>query len=139
MSRFIWGNHYKILGTADPNKVTPIEFDLSKLTKADYIAENCGRLMTVRGVTLQAADGKAVYAPTDGSVALTANCANRSFIGPDGKSISSSRLVLRTSSYADFAGNVMPQGKVDVTGIFTRYRDTWQILMRTTADIQPAQ
>ena len=134
MSRFIWNSHYKTLGTADPNTVKPIVFDQSKLTNASYIEENCGRLMTLKGVELQAADGKAVYAPSDGSVALTANCANRNF-----KGISSSRLVLRTSSYADFAGNVMPTGKVDVTGIFTRYRDTWQILMRTTADIQPAQ
>ncbi len=134
MSRFIWNTHFKLLGTASPSSVTPIEFDLSRLSDANYMTENCGRLMTVKGVQLSAADGKAVYAPTDGSVTLTANCANRNF-----KGISSSRLVLRTSSYADFAGNVMPQGLVDVTGIFTRYRDTWQILMRTTGDIQPAQ
>ena len=134
MSRFIWNAHFKLLGTANPSSVTPIEFDQSKLADANYMEENCGRLMTVKGVQLSAADGKAVYAPTDGSVTLTANCANRNF-----KGISSSRLVLRTSSYADFAGNVMPQGLVDVTGIFTRYRDTWQILMRTTGDIQPAQ
>lgn len=134
MSRFIWNAHFKLLGTANPSSVTPIEFDLNRLSDPNYMTENCGRLMTVKGVQLSAADGKAVYAPTDGSVTLTANCANRNF-----KGISSSRLVLRTSSYADFAGNVMPQGLVDVTGIFTRYRDTWQILMRTTGDIQPAQ
>ena len=89
--------------------------------------------MTIKGVVLQAADGKAVFAPDDGSVALTANCANRNFVG-----ISSSELVLRTSTFADFAGNVMPTGTVNVTGIFTRYRNTWQILMRSINDIQPA-
>ena len=77
--------------------------------------------------------GNSRFAPDDGSVPLTANCANRNF-----KDISSSALVLRTSTYADFAGNVMPTGKVNVTGIFTRYRNTWQILLRTIDDIQPA-
>ena len=33
----------------------------------------------------------------------------------------------------------MPTGKVNVTGVFTRYRNTWQILMRTIDDIQLAQ
>ena len=104
------------------------------LTDNSYLESHCGKLMTLRGVELSAADGKATFAPDDGSVTLTANCANRNF-----KGISSSALVLRTSTFADFAGNVMPTGKVDVTGIFTRFRNTWQILMRSTADIQPAQ
>ena len=134
MSRFIWNEHFKLLGKVEPSSVTPIEFDKNLLTNANYIAANCGRLMTIRDVELQAADGKAVFAPDDGSVPLTANCANRNF-----KGISSRQLVLRTSTYADFAGNVMPTGKVDVTGIFTRFRNTWQILMRTESDIQPAQ
>ena len=90
--------------------------------------------MTLKGVEISAADGKATFAPDDGTVSLTANCANRNF-----KGISSSSLVLRTSTYADFAGNIMPTGKVNVTGVFTRFRDTWQILMRTIDDIEPAQ
>ncbi len=134
MSRFLWNKHFKLLGTADPKSVTPIEFDLSRMNDASYLEENCGRLMTVKGVELSSANGTAVFAPSDGSVSLTANCANRTF-----KGISSSDLVLRTSTYADFAGNIMPTGKVNVTGVFTRFRDTWQILMRTIDDIEPAQ
>ena len=134
MNRFIWNSHYKILGKANAASVTPIEFDISRLKDESYLAENCGRLMTIRGVEISGADGNSVFAPSDGSVTLTANCANRSF-----KGLSSSNIVLRTSTYADFAGNIMPTGKVDVTGVFTRYRNTWQILMRTIDDIQPAQ
>ena len=134
MNRFIWNNHFKLLGKANPGAVVPIEFDVNKLKNESYLEENCGRLMTIRGVEISGADGKSVFAPSDGSVTLTANCANRSF-----KGMSSSNIVLRTSTYADFAGNIMPTGKVDVTGVFTRYRNTWQILMRTIDDIQPAQ
>ncbi|MBR6979421.1 MAG: hypothetical protein IKH88_06255 [Prevotella sp.] len=134
MSRFLWANHYKLIGSANPSSVVPEEFDPSRMTDPSYLESHCGKLMTLKGVEISAADGKATFAPDDGSVALTANCANRNF-----KGISSSQLVLRTSTYADFAGNVMPTGKVDVTGIFTRFRNTWQILMRTESDIQPAQ
>ena len=133
MNRFLWNQHYRLIGTADPSKVQPVEFDQRKIKDAAYLDSHCGRLMTIKNVELQAADGKAVFAPDDGSVTLTANCANRNF-----KDISSSNLVLRTSTYADFAGNVMPTGTVNVTGIFTRYRNTWQILMRSINDIQPA-
>ncbi len=133
MSRFLWNDHYKLIGS-NPSSVTPEEFDQRRVTDASYLESHCGKLMTLKGVELQAADGKATFAPDDGSVPLTANCANRNF-----KGISSSQLVLRTSTYADFAGNVMPEGKVNVTGIFTRYRNTWQILMRSINDIEPAQ
>ncbi|MBO4821679.1 MAG: hypothetical protein J5548_09480 [Prevotella sp.] len=134
MSRFLWANHYKLIGSANPSSVVPEEFVIEKITDADYLASHCGKLMTLRGVEISAANGEKTFAPDDGSEALTANCVNRTF-----KGISSSQLVLRTSTFADFAGNVMPTGKVDVTGIFTRFRNTWQILMRTESDIQPAQ
>lgn len=133
MSRFLWNDHYKLIGS-NPSSVTPEEFDQRRVTDASYLESHCGKLMTLKGVELQAADGKATFAPDDDSVPRTANCVNRNF-----KGISSSQLVLRTSTYADFAGNVMPEGKVNVTGIFTRYRNTWQILMRSINDIEPAQ
>ena len=133
MSRFLWNDHFKLIGS-NPSSVTPEEFDQSRVSNASYLESHCGKLMTLKGVELQAADGKATFAPDDGSVPLTANCANRNF-----KGINSNQLVLRTSTFADFASNVMPEGKVNVTGIFTRYRNTWQILMRSINDIELAQ
>lgn len=134
MSRYMWESRYKLIGTPDASRVEPEIFDQSKMTDANYLAANCGKLMTIKNVKLKDANGTRVFAPSDGSVTLTANCANRAFTG-----ISSSSLVLRTSTYADFANLVMPSGELDVTGIFTRYRNTWQILLRTIDDIQPAQ
>lgn len=134
MNRMLWNQHYKLVGTASEGNVEPEEFDKAKVSDANYMAENCGKLMTIKNVRIKAADGKAVYAPNDGSVALTANCANRELEG-----YTSSQIVLRTSTYADFANDVMPEGEVDITGIFTRYNNTWQILLRTTDDIKPAQ
>ena len=140
MSRMLWNDHFKLIGKPNPNSdlVKPFEFDKTQLTGnyADvepYTAANCGRLMVLRDVELKDADGVKVFAPDDGSVTLTANCANREI-----KGYASARIVVRTSSYADFANTPMPTGLVDITGIFTRYRNTWQILLRSVNDIQPA-
>ena len=133
MNRFLWNQHFKLIGKPDASSVVAEEFDLSRLSDANYLASHCGKLMVLKGVELTNANGKATYAPDDGSVTLTANCANRPF-----KGIGSNSLVLRTSTFSEFAGNVMPTGKINVTGIFTRFNNTWQILLRTESDIQPA-
>jgi len=129
MDRYTWNEHYKILGMGETPE--PEVFDVSKISDATYLYENCGKLMTIKGVVLKDADGEKVYAPDDGSASITANCVNRAFSG-----LSSSRIVLRTSTYADFANAAMMTGTVDITGIFTRYNNIWQILMRDENDIQ---
>lgn len=130
MSRYVWQNHYRLLLPGDElvagMSVAPIEVKWN-FNKLD-ISADCAKLITLKGVELAEADGKAVFAPSDGSVSLTANCANRVI-----KDLSN--VVLRTSTYADFANLAMPTGLVDITGVATRYNDTWQILMRTGKDI----
>ena len=125
MSRAIWQQHYKLLGM---KSVSPIDFDKTKLGDANYMKENCGRLMTIRGVKFQGANGTKVYAADKDKDA--ANSVNRSLQG-----ISSNQLVVRTSTYADFAKTPLPQGEVDITGIFTRYNNTWQVLIREESDV----
>lgn len=127
MNILIWQTHFKTLGTADASLVQPVEFDLSKLGDSDYMKENCGKLMTVKGVRLTDANGKKTFAPE--SDADAGNGVSRSVNGK-------SNLVVRSSKYADFAATVMPTGSVDITGVFTRYSSTWQILMRTEDDIK---
>ena len=126
MPRVLWQQHYKQLGL---KSVSPMEFDISKVTDSDYIKENCGRLMTIKDVKFQGANGTKVFAADKDKDA--ANSVNRSLQG-----ISSNYLVVRTSTYADFANKPLPQGSVDITGIFTRYNNTWQILIREESDIK---
>ena len=130
MSRYLWQDHYRLLLPGDElvagMSVAPIEVKWN-FNSLD-IAADCAKLITLKGVELAEADGKAVFAPNDGSVSLTANCANRVI-----KDLSN--VVVRTSTYADFANLAMPTGLVDITGVATRYNDTWQILMRTSKDI----
>lgn len=134
MSSKTWEQHFKAIGQPDASKVQPIEFDVNAYTALDaagkeaYMAANCGRLMTIKNATIDQS-GTKVYAPTDGSVSLTNNCVNRKINGK-------SNIVLRTSIYADFKNNPLPEANVNITGVFTRFTNTWQVLMRKATDVE---
>ena len=136
MSRVLWNKHFKLTGVADASKVVAEEFDVSKRTKEEYFTANNGKLMTIKNVEFTNADGKTTFAPSDEKDA--ANSVNRG-LSQNGKAIPTSSLVVRTSSYADFAAKQLPTGKLNITGVFTRYKTTWQILIRDERDIQPAE
>ena len=129
IDKFTWQKHFRAIGAVDAAKVEELKTDFSP--EMDMF-ENCAKIMTFRGVTLKDADGQTAFAPDDGSVALSANCVNREIEGYKD-------IVVRTSTYADFAAVAMPTGPVDITGIFTRYNDVWQILLRTDKDIKKAE
>lgn len=136
MSRVLWNKHFKLTGVADASKVVAEEFDVSKRTNEEYFTANNGKLMTIKNVEFTNADGKTTFAPSDEKDA--ANSVNRG-LSQNGKPIATSSIVVRTSSYADFAAKQLPTGKLNITGVFTRYRTTWQILIRDERDIQPAE
>lgn len=132
IERAIWNEHFKILnpGEADASTVVPEEFDLTKLTDPAYMDANVGKLMTLKKVKFASANGKNVWAPDDTNTSLELIDAET------GKKISSSNLVVRNSGYSKFANEVVPQGVFDITGIFTRYNNTWQIVLRSTDDLK---
>lgn len=130
MDRPTWQQHYKLIGESDAKNVEPIEFDLSKVSDAAYMEENAGKLMVLKKVSFKEADGKTVFAPNDETT-------NRYLVdATTGKNISTSSLVVRTSGYAKFANQVLPEGAYNITGIFTRYNNTWQILLRDIDDLE---
>lgn len=132
IERAIWNEHFKILnpGEADASTVVPEEFDLTKLTDAAYMEANVCKLMTLKKVKFASANGTNVWAPDDTNTSLELIDAET------GKRISSSDLVVRNSGYSKFANEVVPQGVFDITGIFTRFGDTWQIVLRNTDDLK---
>lgn len=138
MSFNTWNEHFRIIGTADASKVQPEEFDASKLKDEAYIKSHRGKLMTLRNVEMANADGKRAWAPEADKDA--GNGVSRT-VKINGKA--QSLMVVRSSTYADFAAKPMPTGKVNLTGIFTvyatnpsRYGYTWQILLRSEKDIE---
>jgi len=133
IERAIWNEHFKILnpGEADASTVVPEEFDLTKLTDAAYMEANVCKLMTLKKVKFASANGTNVWAPDDTNTSLELIDAET------GKRINKNNLVVRNSGYSKFANEVVPQGVFDITGIFTRYNNTWQIVLRSTDDLKP--
>lgn len=129
MSRALWNQHFKLVGQADASKVVPTEFDKNKVKDETYRQENCGKLMTISGVQFSGANGENAFAVSD----------SESNVNVSLSGFSSSDIVVRTSTYADFAAMPLPAGTGNLTGIFTRYRNTWQILLRSEADIDFAK
>ena len=144
IERAVWNQHFKILnpGEADASTVEPEEFDKTKLNNstkeekaafAAYMEANVCKLMTLKKVKFASANGTNVWAPKDTNTSLELIDAE------SGKKINSSNLVARNSGYSKFANEVVPQGVFDITGIFTRFGDTWQIVLRNTDDLKAAQ
>ena len=43
------------------------------------------------------------------------------------------------SNFAKFANSKVPTGKVDIVGIFKRFNNQWEIVIRSLDDIKPAE
>lgn len=128
MQKDIWAKHFKILGSPDASLIQPVDFSTIK-NKMD---DNCAKLVTLKDVTFKEADGKSTFS----TGTSTGNAVNQELDGYG------SKVVIRTSTYADFAAITLPYDtvakkklKCDITGIATRYNSTWQILIRKTSDI----
>ena len=136
MSKDIWMQHFKIVDWKNSTKVEPVDFN----TIYNNMDANCGKLVYLDNVSFKDADGKGTFAPADGSVATSGgNNINRSL----NESFGGKEVVVRTSTYADFAGMTLPYDNVNnkpakckITGIATRFNSTWQILIRKSSDIE---
>lgn len=131
MDRPTWQKHFKLLDEPDASNVKAEVFDLSKATDATYLDENAGKLMTIKGVKFTSANGKTVWAANDET--------SKQYL-KDAESdqwLSSNTIMVYTSGYARFANAILPEGAFDITGIFTRYNNTWQIIIRNTDDLSP--
>lgn len=135
MNARLWNQHYKRVGYKE--KVEAEVFDLDKIKEESYLQSNCGKLMTLKNVSFQKG-GIATFAPEVEKDA--ANCVARYLKDETaGKNIAQASLQIRTSTYARFAAETLPEGKFNITGVFTRYNSTWQVLIRDLNDIQTAQ
>lgn len=127
MSSSLWQSHFKILPTKHEVNIpayTPEEF------KKLNIATDCGKLMTLKGVSIKGADGKKTWANeadagTQTSVTLYFNELTQSY-------------EVYTSTYCDFANEPIPTGKLNLTGIWKRYNNYWELILRDINDIELA-
>ena len=135
MQKDVFQKHFKFTNSSLQQE-QPIDFDVNM-----NMDDNCAKLVTLRNVTFSDANGTNTFAPGDGSASIVGGCVNRGLTG-----YSTSKLVIRTSTYAKFAANKLPYDEVNkkpqvvnITGIATRYNNTWQILIRKESDIKIVQ
>ncbi len=128
MDQNVWNNNVRLVGDVADNVEMTAKADTIAFSNTDDKNTLVGRIVKLSNVEISG-EGTQTLAPEDGSVRLTSNCANRDIKG------AGSSIILRTSTYSDFASRPIPTGKVDIYGVCTHYNGTWQILMRTNSDL----
>lgn len=134
MAESIWMNHFKLSNDIDPTQIKPIEFTTNSVNDASLL----NKLVVLKNVTLKNADGNQTFI-TGMRESATSNYYHQEIDGFP------SSVVIRTSSYADFAAMKLPYDTVkkekvacDIIGVASKYNDTWQIMIRKTSDIAAA-
>ena len=125
MSKDLWATHFKIVGgtsNINPNAIQPTDFS----TIVNNMDE-AGKLVVLKGVHFAAANGT--------STLINGAASGGNYFSQSLKEYGSN-VIIRTSSYADFAAMVMPTTACNITGIATRFNSTWQIMIRKTSDIE---
>lgn len=138
-----WEKHFRLLPTKTPvqtkaeNEANPLpnayvipEYSASEMDQLDRLA-NCGKLMTIKEVTIKGADGTKTWASKDDagdytSVQLYFN------------EIKGTNTMVYTSTYADFANTPIPTEKMNLTGIWKVYNGKWELVLRSEDDIKTA-
>lgn len=108
-------------GWANPENAKPVVID--DISTINAAPDNYKfKLVQFTGVTFQNG-GKGIFAPEDGY-------GEENITDSHGNTI-----MIRTSNYASFAGNKLPEGKGNITGILGRFNGTWQLTLRTANDV----
>ncbi len=132
MSTEKWEQHVRILPSHDISQIDTIDF--FKVAQAD-IDRYCGHLVKLENVTIGDA-GSPIAPEYKAGTPLIYNGSTNGYVHHSINNMSMNKLLLRTSTYADFASWVIPSTPVTLYGIATRFRDTWQILIRAEEDIK---
>ena len=128
MSNSLWQKHFKLIGTAKPELVEPKEFN----SNCD-LAADCGKLMTIKNVSIKGADGTVTWASKN-DPSVRSNSVSKYF--NESPYSSTSKYMVYTSTYADFANTPIPTGKMNLTGIWKRYNNSWELIIRSFDDIE---
>ena len=150
MSTEKWEQHVRILPSHDMSQIDTLDFFSTAQADMERYAGHLVRLDNVLigdagMVSIQKADGTTttkamVFAPekdnTTYTASLTYNGSTNGYVHHSINNASMDNLLLRTSTYAKFASLAIPTEPVTIYGIATRYRNTWQILIRAEEDIK---
>lgn len=127
MNKNIYPQHVRLIGIPDPTQpeMQPELIDDSFFTNENK--NNLAKFVRLEGVEIIEADGTALWAPEE---LQYNNVVERNI------KVGKTNIVLRMSTYADFANEAIPTGELNINGVMTRYNDYWQFVISHTTDIE---
>ena len=127
MAKSTFREHIRLVGapTMVQPELTPEVIDDSFFTNENK--ENLAKFVRLENVEITEANGTELWAPEE----LAYNNVVERHI-----KMGKTNLVLRMSTYADFANEAIPDGMLNINGVLTRYNDYWQFVISSTSDIE---
>ena len=121
----IWQQMVNLNGDPDPSKVSPTPIRLEDIEgdDAETMLKYQGMLVSIKDVSFVEANGVETFSEPNAST-------NRTLVDAQGH-----KLIVRNSSYSDFANDILPRGEVDVVGVLSCYGTTWQLYLRDRNDV----
>ena len=128
MSKSVYQEHVRLIGAPSlmQPELVPEVIDESYFTAANK--ESLAKFVRLENVAITEANGTATWAPEE--LKNSSNVVERNI------KIGNTKLVLRMSTYADFANETIPTGNLNINGVLTRYNDYWQFVISSTGDIE---
>ena len=128
MNRYVYPQHIRIIGTPDLNQkeMKPELIDDTYFTSANMA--NLAKFVRLENVSISEANGTELWAPEEKK--------NSSNVVERNIKMGKTTVVLRMSTYADFANEKIPTGKLNINGVMTRYNNYWQFVISHTTDIE---
>ena len=130
MNKSVYPKHVRIIGAPDLNQaeMQPQVIDESFFTNENK--NNLAKFVRLENVTITEANGTELWAPEEKK--------NSSNVVERNIKMGNTKVVLRMSTYADFANEAIPTGSLNINGVLTRYNDYWQFVISSTNDIEQA-
>ena len=127
MAKSVYREHVRLVG--EPSMVQPelVPEVIDDTYFTNENKENLAKFVRLENVEITEANGTELWAPEE----LAYNNVVERHI-----KMGKTNLVLRMSTYADFANEAIPDGKLNINGVLTRYNDYWQFVISSTGDIQ---
>ena len=101
------------------DKVQPISTTITDITEGKHLCD----LVKLSDVQFDDSELGKTYADGQSNT-------NRSLVSCSGESV-----IVRTSGYASFAAELLPEGRGTLASIVSVYNTTWQLLLRNTTDV----
>jgi len=114
----------QVLKTSVNNPTFPDTITIAQAKNAAYL----GKLVTLKDVQFTDAAVNLTYADIESNPPQSLN--------RDLMDCSNNKIIVRTSGYASFAGNIIPEKNGIMTGIITRFSSDYQFIIRDFSEVK---